>query len=89
LLGTLNKILNLVLLFLLKRYQDKIIFSFPPSAGLWFRRTWYDIHLAIPDKSQFISVDFTDGCPSCVGPLKEVGKNSKRVAVDILSLIAR
>ncbi|MFH1250866.1 MAG: hypothetical protein V1715_07200 [bacterium] len=37
-----------------------IIFRFLPSAGLRFRGAGHDIHLAIPNKSRNISIDFMD-----------------------------
>ncbi|MBU4445712.1 DEAD/DEAH box helicase [bacterium] len=74
----------------LSKFQPTIFIYDNYPGGIGFTPLLYDSHEELLENTLKLisSCACTDGCPSCVGPSKEVGKNSKRVAVDILSLIA-
>jgi len=71
----------------LSKFQPTIFLYDNYAGGIGFTPLLYDSHEELLRNTLKLisSCACTDGCPSCVGPSKEVGKNSKQVAVDILS----
>jgi DEAD/DEAH box helicase domain-containing protein len=75
----------------LSKFQPTIFLYDNYAGGIGFTPLLYDSHEELLRNTLKLigSCACTDGCPSCVGPSKEVGKNSKQVAVDILSHLTK
>ncbi|MCK4297504.1 MAG: DUF1998 domain-containing protein, partial [Candidatus Marinimicrobia bacterium] len=71
------------------RFQPTIFIYDNYQGGIGFSPLLYDSHeeLLRNALSLIEKCPCKDGCPSCIGPSKEVGKNTKRIAVDILKSI--
>lgn len=73
----------------LTKFQPTIFIYDNYPGGIGFTQLLFDSHEELIENTyQLIkSCACKDGCPSCVGPSKEVGRNSKQVAIEILELI--
>jgi len=73
----------------LSKFQPTIFIYDNYPGGIGFTPLLFDSHEELIENTYRLinSCACKDGCPSCVGPSKEVGKISKQVAIDILSLI--
>ncbi len=73
----------------LTKFQPTIFIYDNYPGGVGFTPLLYDSHEELIQNTLKLigSCACIDGCPSCVGPSKEVGKNSKKVAIEILSMI--
>ncbi len=73
----------------LVKFQPTIFIYDNYPGGIGFTPLLFDSHEELLDNTlKLIShCACQDGCPSCVGPSKEVGKKSKQVAIEILTLI--
>ncbi|MCK4715688.1 MAG: DUF1998 domain-containing protein [Candidatus Marinimicrobia bacterium] len=59
------------------------------TGGIRFTPLLFDSHEELIENTYRLinSCACKDDCPSCVGPSKEVGKNSKQVAIEILVIL--
>ncbi|MBL7136665.1 MAG: DEAD/DEAH box helicase [Candidatus Marinimicrobia bacterium] len=71
------------------RFQPTIFIYDNYQGGIGFSPLLYDSHEELLRNTLDLieKCPCKDGCPSCIGPSKEVGKNTKRIAVDILKSI--
>jgi len=70
----------------LSRFQPTIFIYDNYPSGVGFSQQLYDSHEVLLQQtfSLISQCRCENGCPSCVGPAKEVGENSKRVSIEIL-----
>ena len=73
----------------LENFQPTIFIYDNYPGGIGFTPLLFDSHEELLEKTQKMlqSCGCKNGCPSCVGPSKEVGENSKEVALAILELL--
>ncbi|MBU0713177.1 DEAD/DEAH box helicase [bacterium] len=73
----------------LTKFQPTIFIYDNYPGGIGFTPLLFDSHEELIENTYRLikSCVCKDGCPSCVGPSKEVGKNSKQTAIDILSIL--
>ena len=73
----------------LSKFQPTIFIYDNYPGGIGFTPLLFDSHEELIENTCRLikSCACKDGCPSCVGPSKEVGKTSKQVAIEILGLI--
>ncbi|HDP67801.1 MAG TPA: DEAD/DEAH box helicase [Candidatus Marinimicrobia bacterium] len=73
----------------LTKFQPTIFIYDNYPGGIGFTQLLFDSHEELIENTyQLIkSCACKDGCPSCVGPSKEVGRNSKAAAIEILAVI--
>jgi len=73
----------------LSKFQPTIFIYDNYPGGIGFTPLLFDSHEELIENTWRLirSCACRDGCPSCVGPSKEVGKTSKQVAIEILELI--
>ncbi|HUG42854.1 MAG TPA: DUF1998 domain-containing protein, partial [Acidobacteriota bacterium] len=59
--------------------------------GVGFAEKLFESHEGLLEKTAELiaACACPDGCPSCVGPLQEVGENSKKIAREMLSSLSR
>ena len=70
---------------------DPTVFLFDNyPGGIGFSPQLYDMHADLMKKALELitSCPCPHGCPSCVGPVNEMGANSKQVAIAILQIMA-
>lgn len=75
----------------LVRFQPTIFIYDNYPGGIGFTTSLYDAHEELLENTYTLikKCACEEGCPSCVGPSIEVGKNSKRVSIDILALLTK
>ncbi|MCF7740338.1 MAG: DEAD/DEAH box helicase [Candidatus Marinimicrobia bacterium] len=73
----------------LDNFQPTIFLYDNYPGGIGFTPLLFDSHEEMLDETMkmLTSCSCENGCPSCVGPTKEVGKNSKHIAIAILELL--
>lgn len=73
----------------LVKFQPTIFIYDNYPGGIGFTPLLFDAHEELMENTYRLiqACACKEGCPSCVGPSKEVGKNSKAVALEILSTI--
>ena len=73
----------------LENFQPTIFIYDNYPGGIGFTPLLFDSHEEIIQETfnMLNKCDCENGCPSCVGPSNEVGKNSKEVAISILKLL--
>ncbi len=80
---------NKVQTSILSHFQPTIFIYDNYQGGVGFSQQLYDLHDDLLDQTLCLisRCVCSEGCPSCVGPAKEVGVKSKHVSIDILKLI--
>ena len=73
----------------LVNFQPTIFLYDNYPGGIGFTPLLFDSHEELLENTLRLlqNCECKNGCPSCVGPSKEVGMNSKKIAIDILKLI--
>ncbi len=73
----------------LDNFQPTIFLYDNYPGGIGFTPLLFDSHEEMLDETMkmLTSCSCENGCPSCVGPTKEVGKNSKHIGIAILELL--
>ncbi|MCF7885454.1 MAG: DEAD/DEAH box helicase [Candidatus Marinimicrobia bacterium] len=73
----------------LENFQPTIFIYDNYPGGIGFTPLLFDSHEELLEEASkmLTSCECENGCPSCVGPSKEVGQNSKQVAIAILNLL--
>ena len=73
----------------LTKFQPTIFIYDNYPGGIGFTPLLYDSHEELLKNTLKLISTCTcpDGCPSCVGPANEVGRKSKQIAIEILTLV--